>query len=229
MKTISVVVSTHREQNNPYFRANLQLLQPCSQVETICVDGGSDDATATIAQGLGAQVISLPQSNRASRINLGLAHSQGDLVLLLHPRCLLPTDGIAALLAANCRGWGCFQHRFDHKGIHYRLASAYSNHVRLKWQKIAYLDHCPFMTRQIAHSIVIPNVDIFEDTELSKILRKIAKPLVLPVSVLVSPIRFEKNGFIKQTLLNQWLKIQYAFGAHHQAMNQCYEKNLDLN
>ena len=42
--------------------------------------------------------------------------------------------------------------------------------------------------------------------------------------------RFQTNGFIKQIILNQWMKILYHIGfIDNHIMNSQYEKGLELN
>lgn len=75
----------------------------------------------------------------------------------------------------------------------------------------------------------IPNVDIFEDTEISYILRRHAKPKILNFESKTSSVRFQKNGFIKQSIINQYLKVLYHLKFSKKKMNRLYEKGLDLN
>jgi hypothetical protein len=75
----------------------------------------------------------------------------------------------------------------------------------------------------------IPDVDIFEDTELSIRLSKVSKPKLIPIKVTTSAIRFSKNGLWKQSLMNQSLKAAYHLGIDPKKMNSLYEKGLSLN
>ena len=64
---------------------------------------------------------------------------------------------------------------------------------------------------------------------LSLNLKKISKPKRLNFNVITSSIRFTKNGIIKQSLLNQFLKILFLLKFDNKKMNKEYEKNLNLN
>jgi hypothetical protein len=72
-------------------------------------------------------------------------------------------------------------------------------------------------------------VEIFEDTELSKILLGFAKPVILEQETITSAIRFVNNGIFKQALLNQYLKIAYYRKVSDKKMNKIYENKLNLN
>ncbi len=75
----------------------------------------------------------------------------------------------------------------------------------------------------------IPAVDIFEDTELSLILRESGRPTISPHVATTSAVRFRANGPWKQACLNQRMKIEYLLGASHKRMNARYEHGLRLN
>ena len=76
---------------------------------------------------------------------------------------------------------------------------------------------------------LIPDVDIFEDTLLSQKLQAFGDLQILPFNSMTSSIRFKKNGLLKQSLMNQWLKIAFMFNLSLENMNKIYEKGLALN
>ena len=126
--------------------------------------------------------------------------------------------------------WGGFTHKFDHAHWLLQFTSYYSNWIRPRFSRILYLDHCIFFSRA-ALTRDIPHVAIFEDTELSKILRESCAdgPLIAPYISLTSAIRFSTNGVIYQAALNQWMKLLYHVGATNHLMNNQYERGLGLN
>ena len=95
---------------------------------------------------------------------------------------------------------------------------------------IFYLDHCIFIQAELIEQIgLIPEIDIFEDTELSKMLRSICEGWRLEFYSLTSAIRFEKNGIVRHALKNQILKWKYYLKADHKKMNLSYEEKVALN
>lgn len=200
-------------------------------IELLAIDGGSSDGTPDFLLDQGFQVCSLPASSRAARLRRGLVLAKGDVVLFHHPRSYLNPKAIQWLLTQYSESyWGGFQHRFDSSHWLLKFTSWYSNNVRPR-KGILYLDHCIFFPKSaIADPMEIPDVEVFEDTEISKILySRLGRPRVLPYSSTTSSIRFQANGVIRQALLNQKLKIKYYFGSSHKKMNEDYEKGLDLN
>jgi GT2 family glycosyltransferase len=72
------------------------------QVDLLCVDGGSSDATREIAESFGARVVDNPLRNEEEARALGLENATGDLVLLLDADNEIPhPDWLARLVAGT--------------------------------------------------------------------------------------------------------------------------------
>lgn len=232
MAELSVIIPTLNEEENPYFLKAMNQLSSIRNIEVIVSDGGSTDNTLNIASEFKTTVISNVVSSRAERINLGLAQASAERILLHHPRSIISQEGIESLLGTTCSSsWGGFTHSFDLEHPLLRFTSWYSNNIRGAISGIVYLDHCIFLTREMALTIgKLPAVDIFEDTILSQRLRKsFGAPTILPYKATTSAIRFKTNGVFKQAFMNQILKLKFYLGADHMKMNKYYEKKLPLN
>jgi glycosyltransferase involved in cell wall biosynthesis len=228
---LSVVLPTLNEEQNSFYPLILESLKRFdSKIETVIVDGGSGDNTRIKAQQLGFEVHTIANSNRAARLNLGIRLASNPLVLLHHPRTLIEATGIEHLLANPDLTWGGFTHKFNHKHPVLMFTSWYSNSVRGKRFGILYLDHCIFAQKKLLESCdFLPEMDIFEDTELSKRLARHGKPHLLPHLATTSAVRFLKNGIYRQAFLNQYLKLAYYLKTDPKKMNSHYEKDLPLN
>ena len=230
---ISIIIPTFNEMESGFLAPIFDRLGRLRHAEVFAVDGGSTDGTTEFIAGHGVSILSLPGSSRAARLNLGMDQSQGDVLLLHHPRSVIEVNAIEELLTlvgADQVAWGGYTHQFDHVHPLLRFTSWYSNHVRCDRSGILYLDHCIFLSRAVKLSgIQIPDVDIFEDTELSKLLLRLGKPVRLPAVALTSAIRFRRNGLWRQAFLNQLLKIAYHLRLPHDVLNHFYEKGLSLN
>ena len=182
-------------------------------------------------RGPGVELIFIPLASantRAERINLGVERSNGEMILLHHPRSRLSKEAVQILQDRKAeKFWGGFTHCFDLSHPLLRFTSFYSNHVRAPFGKVVYLDHCIFFHRSFWQPL--PKVAIFEDTLLSKSLSHYGVPEILPQVSLTSAIRFTKNGVWWQSLLIQFLKIGYYLNISHERLNALYEKGLDLN
>ena len=230
---ISIILPTFNEIDSGYLGPIMSRLARLDRAEVLAVDGGSTDGTVEFIARHGVKVLNLPGSSRAARLNLGIEQSQGEMLLLHHPRSLIEPDGIEAartLYSADQLTWGGFTHQFDSDHPLLRFTSWYSNRIRCDWSGIVYLDHCVFLSRAIKKvGIKIPDVDIFEDTELSKLLLMFGRPVRLPAEARTSAIRFKRNGLWRQALLNQLMKIAYHLHMPPDRLNRLYERGLHLN
>ncbi len=225
---LTAILSSFNEVHNEVFWANLKLLAEFPDVETLVIDGGSHDGTAEkLSRG---QVHVAHDSKRGERYNMGIERAQGKLILLVHPRTRLTREAIDFLTRERWqRKWGAFRHSFDMEHPLLKFTSWYSNHVRGRRCGIFYLDHCLVFSADLKASAHFPSVAVFEDTYFSRSLRAVVRPELLPHTLKTSAVRFRKNGPIRQSVLNQILKILFFFRVSDKWMNRVYEKGLSLN
>lgn len=197
-------------------------------------DSGSTDVTVEIATDHGALVLKDCGEYRADRINAGIKKATGDIILIHHPRSFLESGAFEALIQKAKEDltmkWGAFTHCFDRNHPLLKFTSFYSNMIRSTTQSIYYLDHCIFfIPERIGGKVYLPSVPIFEDTELSKILKKHGRPVRLKQKSVTSSVRFNKNGIYRQSVLNQAMKAMYLTGFSKNSMDRIYEAGLKLN
>ncbi|MCI5071890.1 glycosyltransferase [bacterium] len=228
---ISIIFSCFNEEHNPFFTKALNLYSSMQDIQLICVDGGSRDQTIRIIKKYkNITYFSLANSSRAARLNLGLKHAKGEVIVLHHPRSILSMDAFKQLKNVQSNMWGGFTHSFDQTGFLYNFTSWYSNTIRFKYRHIVYLDHCIFLHKSfLNHQPLLDDVKIFEDTLLSKRLKQYSKPILFTALSTTSSIRFKKNGLYKQALLNQVAKILFIMGVQPNTIDKLYERNLNLN
>jgi len=228
---ISIIIPCFNDIALGFLEKNLELYRSlATQVEVICVDSGSSDGTVELIQRYDAKLISLASHSRGAKLNAGIAASTKAMVLLQHPRSSLTKEGVEYLINHSHESWGAFTHCFDHNHPLLKFTSYYSNYVRGRLSKIYYLDHCIFAQRSLLDAIGgVLEIDIFEDTVLCQELAAITPPVLLPFVSTTSSKRFLHNGLIKQSLLNQLLKITFHLQINHRWMNKLYEKGLSLN
>ena len=231
---LSVILPTNNELGLVYLPRILDRVSAVASVELICVDNASTDGTESLLADYAAkpnvQCVTLPDSNRAQRLNAGVRAANNDRVLLHHPRSLLDAGALEALMAVDVSvTWGGFTHSFDSAHDLLAWTSYYSNRIRMDRSGIVYLDHCIFFDRRLLGETPVPELDIFEDTALSQALLAHGKPLRLPQLAVTSAVRYGKNGVWRQAAMNQVLKVGYKLGIDHQRMNAIYERGLRLN
>ena len=236
---LSIILPCLNEIRHGYLdRILTNLIAQIGEKEIIVVVSPSNDGTDKVLEEYAAQyseiqVVRSLAKNRAQRLNDGIAVSRGEIILLHHPATLLP-ERIAlelidqAITAGN--NWGAFQHTFDFPHWLLHFTSWYSNNVRFKQKGIVYLDHCPFIDRQILAQIGnIPDLDIFEDTVLSDRLRQFSKPMLVEGKVITSARRFRQRGIYRHAALNQILKLCYLLNIDSKHLNRLYEKSYSIN
>ncbi|MEO0986688.1 MAG: glycosyltransferase [Cyanobacteria bacterium J06639_14] len=233
---ISVVLPCLNELRHGYLPQIVEnLLDQHGERELIAIISPSQDSTfELLSQVPQFQIIESTAENRAQRLNIGIAASQGETVLLHHPATLLPPNNALIFIQEALQDpqvmWGGFRHQFDWDHWLLRFTSWYSTAVRPRWGQILYLDHCIFARRSLLTKIGgVPDMDIFEDTVLSQQLRRYSKPVILPHEVITSARRFRDRGVYQQALLNQMLKLMYHTGIDPQLMNRLYEQNTQIN
>jgi len=239
MKTnnhIAVIIPVKEEMKLSFHRKIIESYQPFPNCELLWVIGPNNDGTYEDLVENQQRVIQTNANSRAERINIGIKATQQSLILVNHPRSFLSENAIKHLSCMKVdenKFWGGFTHVFyQSKHPILKFASFYSNTIRFGLRGIIYLDHCIFLTRNMITAedpAPVPLADIFEDTLFSHKLSKLTRPLRIKYKSYTSPVRFKNNGVIKQSLMNQKLKIKFLFGFSKEKMNKEYEKNLNLN
>jgi glycosyltransferase involved in cell wall biosynthesis len=238
---ISIILPCLNEIRHGYLdRILTNLIAQDGEKEIIAVVSPSDDGTEMVLDEYASrfsevQVVRSLAKNRAQRLNDGITVSRGEITLLHHPATLLPKvialDLIKKSLGENTdSAWGAFQHSFDFDHWLLRFTSWYSDNMRVQQKGIAYLDHCPFINRQVLVQIGnIPDLDIFEDTALSDRLRKFSKPVLAEGKIITSARRFRQRGIYRHAMLNQVLKICYLLNIDPRSLNRLYEQKSSIN
>lgn len=215
MARISIVVPVLDEA--PAISAMLAALQPARRegVEVLVVDGGSRDATCSLARPLADAVLHAPRG-RASQMNAGAAAASGEILVFLHADTILPPDAIARVERALEDGrhrWG----RFDVTiaGSHPMLTVvAMLMNARSRWSAIATGDQAIFVRRDWFRAAGgFPDIPLMEDVALSKALKRLGPPLCLRDTVATSSRRWEQHGVYRTMVLMWSLRLAYWLGA----------------
>ncbi|MGP1384329.1 MAG: TIGR04283 family arsenosugar biosynthesis glycosyltransferase [Thainema sp.] len=233
---ISIILPCINEMRHGYLLSILDnLMAQVGEKEIIIALSPSDDGTReAILKYPDIQLIEAEANNRAQRFNIGIAASQGDIILLHHPATLLPAhtalQQIEQVLSDPAIAWGGFSHQFDLNHWLLRFTSWYSTYQRGQRGGILYFDHCVFVRREVLEKIGgVPDLDIFEDTAFSEALRQHGQPAIAPGNVITSARRFRDRGIYQHALLNQWLKLTYRLGINPRLLNRWYERNVQIN
>lgn len=224
MARLSIVVPVLNEERD--LRSTLAPLQAlrAQGVEVIVADGGSTDATRTVAGALADRVLEAPRG-RASQMNAGARASRGEVLLFLHADTVLPEGAVDALmkgLAAGDRAWGRFDVRIPGGGALLALVAGMMN-ARSRWTGIATGDQAMFALRSAFEAAGgFPDIPLMEDLALSRSLGRISPPLCLRDRVVTSARRWQRHGTWRTIVLMWRLRLAYALGADPQELARRY-------
>ncbi|MBK1716113.1 TIGR04283 family arsenosugar biosynthesis glycosyltransferase [Thiocystis violacea] len=192
--------------------------------EVILVDGGSTDATRSLAAS-GVDRMLESQRGRAAQMNAGAQFASGGILWFLHADSRVPPGAPEALLAACQAGarWGRFDVRLSGRHPLLRLVERAMD-ARSRLTGIATGDQGIFVTRDIFAQIGgFPDLPLMEDIALSKRLRRLARPACLRPPLLTSSRRWESRGVVRTILLMWRLRLAYALGADPAQLARRYD------
>lgn len=181
--------------------------------EIILVDGGSRDATATLARPWVDQVIHSARG-RAVQMNTGARVTRGNVLLFLHADTQLPPDADRLILSAlGKRQWGRFDVRLSGTRPLLRIIEGMMN-GRSRLTGIATGDQAIFVRRDSFQAVGgFPAIPLMEDIALSHALKKLGRPQCLRARVITSSRRWEQRGLVRTILLMWRLRLAYWLGA----------------
>jgi rSAM/selenodomain-associated transferase 2 len=213
---LSVVVPVLNEAAG--IRAALEALSPLRSRghEVIVVDGGSNDRSVELAEGLCDRVLSAPRG-RAAQMNAGARVATGDVLLFLHADTRLPPR--ADQLISKASRWGRFDVEIE--GRHRLLkVVAWAMNLRSRLTGIATGDQAMFVRRDTFPGF--PEIALMEDIALSRILKKIGRPACLRERAVTSGRRWESRGVLRTIFLMWRLRLLYFLGVSPERLARRY-------
>jgi rSAM/selenodomain-associated transferase 2 len=192
--------------------------------EIIVVDAGSSDKTAQSARAAGVRVIQI-EAGRARQMNAGARESRGDILLFLHADTLLPwrwDQYVRGTLSMPGVRAGAFQLALDSELPGLRFIERAAN-FRSRGLQMPYGDQAIFMTRSTFQEIGgFAEIDIMEDLEMVRRLRRLGRVYTVPVAAVTSARRWKKLGVWRTSLVNQLLLVAYFLGVSPRVLARWY-------
>lgn len=174
--------------------------------EILVVDGGSTDATISIASKYPVSILNAPKG-RAKQMNLGAQNAQGEILYFLHVDTLPPKNFDKSIIDAvsNKNEVGCFQMKFDSKST---FLGFFAWFTRLNLKVCRGGDQSLFITKNLFNKSggFNENYLVYEDNEFIGRLYEMVSFKILPHFVKTSARRYEERGEIT---------LQYHFGIIH--------------
>lgn len=224
--TIAIIIPALNE--SATLKAMLRSLHPFREKghEVIVVDGGSRDDTRRIAATFADHVLEAPRG-RARQMNAGAAIATRDVLWFLHADTLAPGDATEQIMRARARGyrWGRFDVRLTEQKWPLRMV-AWAMNRRSCLSGIATGDQGLFVDRDLFEALGgYPDQPLMEDVELSRRLKRCARPACLPGPLVTSARRWERDG-VWSTITLMWrLRLAYFCGADPHELQRRYEKD----
>jgi rSAM/selenodomain-associated transferase 2 len=219
MSVAAVIPALNEEQ---WIGASIDAARAAGIDEVIVADGGSSDATVSVAESRGVRVIT-GERLRARQLNRGAEASSCDAVVFVHADTRLPL-GAARAIADALRGhvFGGFRLRFAESDPRLRVAETMIN-VRTAITKSPWGDQAQFIARQpfLANG-GFREIAIMEDYELAVRMKRSGPTIVLPLHVLTSGRRFLEKGLWKTAAINWRIIASYRLGAAPEELAKLY-------
>ncbi len=217
---LSIIIPALNEAQG--IRAALEALAPLRARghEVILADGGSEDGTARLAQGLCDRIVTGGRG-RARQMNAGARAARGDAFLFLHADTRLPPHAdelILPALRASC--WGRFDVAIDGRRFILKVVSGAMN-LRSRLTGIATGDQAIFVRRDAFEGF--PEIPLMEDIAFSKAMKRRGAPACLRARVTTSARRWESRGVLRTVLLMWRLRLLYFLGARPERLARLYE------
>ncbi|QDT69112.1 Glycosyl transferase family 2 [Planctomycetes bacterium MalM25] len=231
---LSIVIPTLDEQGNlPRALGAVRGLTAAwgGTVETIVVDGGSQDGTVALAEEAGVRVLT-SEPGRGRQLRAGCQAATGGAVLLLHADtvpCPAMGEQLAGALADPSIGCGAFRQRIDAPGVLYRWLEK-GNAYRASRLRTPYGDQAIFVRSELLERVGgVPDLPLMEDVELMRRLRKHARPVLLDGPLTVSARRWRRRGVVRQTATNWALVLAYRCGVSPERLARWYGREASLD
>ena len=228
---ISIIIPVLNEARN--IQLFLQKLQPLREQghEIVLVDGRSQDDTRILARPYIDRMMTSDRG-RAKQMRLGAKMATGQVFLFLHADTVLPQQAdqiiLMALYSAQAANhstgfiWGRFNVRLSGDHWLFRIIEQMMNR-RSCLTGIATGDQGIFVSKVLYNQVGgIPAIDLMEDIEFSKRLKKYTQPICLKTSVITSSRRWENNGILKTVFLMWSMRLQYFFGVKPELLVKKY-------
>jgi rSAM/selenodomain-associated transferase 2 len=209
---VSVVIPTLNEAAN--IAQTLSLVRRAGECELVVVDGGSNDNTFEIAQRHADLTMSAP-CGRAKQMNAGARAATGEALLFLHADTVLPSKFSEllqhALEDATIIG-GRFDVRLDAAGWQFRMIETLMN-IRSRLSRISTGDQAMFVRREVFLALGgFPELELMEDIEFSRRLKRAGKIACLRERVKTSARRWQRDGVCRTVVLMWTLRGAYFLG-----------------
>lgn len=219
--SLGVVVPVFNEART--LAASLDALRSVTRAaRVVVVDGGSSDASASIAA-VRFETLQCTEASRGLQMNLGARHLDSDALLFLHADSRLSAGyevKVTTALATPSVAGGCFRLEFDQSSP---MLDFYAWCTRFSGRYLHFGDQGIFIRRSTFESMGgFRNLVFLEDVDLLKRMRRHGRFVILPDTVVTSARRFRRFGPVRQQLLNILIVSLFELGVSARHLARLY-------
>ena len=220
-----MIVPTLNEEKD--LKRCLSALSLSDKEELIVVDGGSTDATVSIASEFTDKVITA-KKGRGTQMNAGAEAASGDVLLFLHADCVLPPEGftiIGKTLWVNEVSAGGFYIGIEHPSFTFRVIEYFAN-LRSAVTRLIYGDQGLFLRKETFLKLGgFKDIPLMEDIEISQRLKRAGRiKFVKSPPVMTLPRRWLAEGPVYTTLRDWAIALAYTvFNVRPERLVKHYE------
>ncbi len=193
--------------------------------EVIIVDGNqSQNTLKAIFRGDVKKIASF--KGRGAQMNAGAAVAKGKILLFLHADTLLPPPALDQILLTLKQPdivGGAFDLGINSNRWGFRLIETVAS-LRSRITRIPYGDQAIFIKKTVFERLGgFGEIPLMEDVDLMQRVKKTGQKIaIIPLKVLTSPRRWEKEGLLFSTLRNWILISLYLLGVSPQRLAKFY-------
>mgnify|MGYP001343649263 CR=1 FL=1 len=191
--------------------------------ELIISDGGSTDKTKFIANEAGACVIE-GFLGRGLQISEAIDKSSGDWILIIHADTSLSLDWSVEILQKIDKDFAYhFKLKFKSKSLFARILEYWAQ-IRSSFLGLPYGDQGLLIHRDLLDAVGgFPKTLILEDVALAVKLK--GKIKSLNILAHTSAEKYHKNGWLRQSIVNFYILLQYLTGKDTNLLYKIYYKS----
>ncbi len=227
---ISVIIPCYNEEENLATKLpRLSKLAEANNTEIIVVNSPkSTDNSEEVCKSLPHLTYTNgDEAGRAFQMNYGAKLATGSILLFVHADVTIP-DNFDVLIREELKQnkVGFFNYEFDKPGFWMRFNASF---VKEKGTFTGGGDQCHFFDKETFTKLEGYNEEyiIMEDFEMIDRVEKLNIPYsIIKTPVIVSSRKYEKNSWLKVSLINGYVFLLYKLGASPQRLQRGYKRLL---
>ena len=214
--TVSIIIPCYNEETLISHKIpHLLELAKNTDTEIIVVDSPKsiDNTKGVLAQFPSVSYYKGDEKGRAKQMNFGAKKATGNVFVFLHADVTLPLNYFSliedCLVKNDC---GFFNYKFDKEGFWMKFNASF---VKKKGIFTGGGDQCHFYKRAIFEKLNGFNEEycIMEDFEIIDRVKQNNIPYeIIETPVIVSARKYEKNSWLKISLINGYVFLSYKLG-----------------